>query len=67
MSQTKGESGQTDRRSFLKLASLGTVTGGVALAVTGQKADAAEAPASPTAAGYRETDHVKTVYALSKF
>lgn len=56
----------TDRRSFLKLAGVTTVTGGAALAASGDSV-AAEAPKSPTAAGYRETDHVRKVYDTARF
>ncbi len=53
------------RRDFLKFASVGAVSGAAA-AVVG--APAAEAKIeSETAAGYRETAHVKQAYALSRF
>ncbi|MEW5961945.1 MAG: twin-arginine translocation signal domain-containing protein [Pseudomonadota bacterium] len=55
-----------DRRSFLKLAGLGAVSGGAALvadAATGE----ANAKARPADALYRETDHVKRYYELAKF
>jgi hypothetical protein len=52
-----------DRRSFLKLAGAGVVTGGAALA-DGKPAEAAEAkPARPL---YRETEHVKRYYELAR-
>ena len=55
----------TDRRSFLKLAGLGTV-GTVAAAVSTVTATAQEL--TPTKGdGYRETEHVKRVYELSRF
>jgi len=54
------------RRDFLKLAGIGAVTGGVALA-TGQETAKADDKASPTAAGYRETEHVKAYYDLARF
>ena len=54
------------RRKFLKLASLGAVTGGVALAISQTSADADEAK-SETSAGYRETEHVKKYYELAGF
>ena len=56
---------ETDRRGFLKLAGLGAAAGGTAL-VAGE-AVAADQPASPTAAGYRETEHVKTFYETARF
>ncbi len=58
---------KADRRSFLKLAGITTVTGGAALAASGKPVDAAEAPQSATAAGYRETAHVKKVYDTARF
>lgn len=54
------------RREFLKLASLGAVTGGVAMAMGQTRAEADEA-LSDTSAGYRETEHVKKYYELAKF
>lgn len=57
--------GTTDRRNFLKLASVGTLVGGAA-AVTGASAQASE-ETSVASSGYRESDHVKKVYELSRF
>ena len=54
----------TDRRNFLKFASLGTVAGGAALVAGSGEAEAAEAVSG---SGYKETDHVKTVYKLARF
>ena len=55
------------RRSFFRAVGLGAGAAG-ALAVLGEKAAAAEAaPAVEGAAGYRESDHVKRVYALARF
>lgn len=54
-----------DRRSFLKLAGLGTV-GTVAAAASTVTASAGEL--APKGNGeYRETEHVKRVYELSRF
>ena len=53
------------RRDFLKLARLGTVLGGAALAV-GSGAQAAET-AEEAGSGYRETAHVKTYYDSTRF
>lgn len=64
MSKTETDIG-TDRRSFLKLAGLGTVAGGAALVSGGKSAEAAESAKSET--GYRETDHVKAYYDLARF
>ncbi|WP_428696631.1 twin-arginine translocation signal domain-containing protein [Stappia sp.] len=55
---------EADRRSFLKLAGLGAVAGSATL-VTGEAQ--AAAPVSETAAGYRETEHVKTFYDTARF
>jgi hypothetical protein len=54
------------RRDFLKLASLGAVAGGVAMAAGQTSAEADEA-VSDTSAGYRETEHVKKYYELARF
>lgn len=61
----KVEKVDTDRRGFMKLAALGAAAGGATLA-SGQ-ASAAEAPKSATAAGYRESEHVKTFYKSARF
>jgi hypothetical protein len=60
--QSQGES----RRSFFRAIGLGAGAAG-ALAVLGEDAKAAEAVPQDGAAGYRETDHVKRVYALARF
>lgn len=57
---------KTDRRGFLKIAGLGTVTGGVAL-VAGKQAEATELAVDEAATGYSETDHVKTFYKTARF
>jgi hypothetical protein len=54
------------RRDFLKFAALGSVAGAAAVATGGGKAKA-EVARNAGAAGYRETEHVKKVYALSRF
>ena len=61
----KQDQSKTDRRSFLKLAGLGTV-GTVAAAASTVTATAEELTA-PKSDGYRETEHVKRVYELSRF
>jgi hypothetical protein len=53
------------RRDFLKLAGLAAVTGG-GLAAASAPAEASVG-AEPGAAGYRETEHVKTYYQLARF
>lgn len=55
---------ETDRREFLRLASLGTVVGGAAL-VAGASARAAEAPKAGQ--GYRDTTHIRTYYDTARF
>ena len=62
----KAEDVKTDRRGFLKIAGLGTVTGGAAL-VAGKSADAAEVTIEGSESGYSETDHVKTFYKTARF
>ncbi|MGI9354028.1 MAG: twin-arginine translocation signal domain-containing protein [Rhizobiaceae bacterium] len=61
----KVEKGVEARRDFLKLASLGTVLGGAAIAAGGS-VQAAEAP-DETGSGYRETAHVRTYYDSTRF
>ncbi|WP_157014748.1 twin-arginine translocation signal domain-containing protein [Mesorhizobium xinjiangense] len=58
---SKADEAKTDRRSFLKLAGLGSVAGGAAL-VTGEKGEAAEAKTGTDGAGYKETDHIQAYY-----
>lgn len=66
MTKEKGPK-TAQRRDFLKLAGLGTLAGAAAAAGgTPGKAEAATAKTS-TGAGYRETEHVKTAYKLSRF
>ena len=54
------------RRDFLKLSGVAAATGGAALAVGNEDAEASEA-LHGTSSGYRETDHVKTYYKLARF
>jgi len=56
----------SDRRDFLKLAGLGTLTGGAVLLAKGQ-AQAAVGDEDQKDDLYRETEHVKTFYELAKF
>jgi hypothetical protein len=65
MSEKKERGADKSRRDFLRIAGIGTVTGGAALAV-GSAPAAAETRADGSL-GYRETDHVKTFYKLAKF
>ncbi len=64
MGTNRDKKGATDRRDFLKLASLGTVMTGATI-VAGGSAQASEVEA-PTGSGYRETEHVKAYYGFSK-
>lgn len=57
---------ETDRRGFLKLAGLGTVAGGAAIAASAGQSEAAEAEAAQTT-GYRETGHVRAFYESTRF
>ena len=63
---TKAEEARTDRRGFLKIAGIGTVTGGVAL-VSGKQAAADELSVDAAKNGYSETEHVKTFYKTARF
>ena len=58
------------RRAFLKNAGLGAGASGVAVVALASdrraEATTTSAPARP-AAGYRETEHVRRAYALSRF
>ncbi len=56
----------SDRRSFLKLAGLGTVAGGAALVAGKGTAEAGKA-ADDNDRLYAVTDHVKTYYDLARF
>ncbi len=55
----------TDRRSFLKMASIGSA-GAVASAVSTKTTEAAEIKPKESS-GYSETDYVKKVYELARF
>jgi len=55
-----------DRRSFLKLAGAGAVTGGAVL-VGGKGAAEASSTADDSGRLYKETDHIKTYYELARF
>jgi len=65
MAKNRDQKVAEDRRDFLKMAGLGTVAGGAAIATAGsaQSTELEETQGS----GYRETGHVKTFYELSKF
>ncbi|MGI9510451.1 MAG: twin-arginine translocation signal domain-containing protein [Geminicoccaceae bacterium] len=54
------------RRDFLKIASVGAVSGAAAAAL-GATSPAEAETVSDSAAGYRETAHVKQAYDLARF
>ena len=56
---------KADRRNFLKLAGIGTLTGGAAMALGDSTAEASTP--SKDGSAYRETDHVKTYYESTRF
>jgi len=62
----KQNSTKAKRRDFLKFASVGAVSGAAAAALAKPTTAEAAAP-SETAAGYRETAHVKQAYDLARF
>ncbi len=62
----KKEAKNLDRRDFFRKAGLGAGAVGAALAMSGKSAKAAEA-GEQSGAGYRESEHVKKYYELSRF
>jgi hypothetical protein len=63
----KTEKNATSRRGFFRIGLLGAGAAG-ALAVAERVTGAEAAPATTgKTAGYRETEHVKKVYALARF
>lgn len=62
-----GQRAASGRREFLRLAGLGAAAGTVGAAVGVEPAVAAEAVVEPPNGGYRETAHVRQVYALARF
>ena len=62
----KSDRANADRRSFLKLAGAGAVTGGAVL-VGGKGAAEASTTADDTGRLYKQTDHIKTYYDLARF
>jgi hypothetical protein len=63
---TKQNAAKAKRRDFLKFASVGAASGAAAAAL-GTTTSAEAAAPSETAAGYRETAHVKQAYELARF
>ncbi|MCM8733079.1 formate dehydrogenase [Azospirillum sp. A1-3] len=56
------------RRDLFRVAGLGVgALGAVAAGVTATSGTAEAAPAEMTSTGYRETDHVRKVYEVSRF
>ncbi len=67
MDRKTRQSEALSRRSFMQLAGLGAGAAGVAATgLAARPAPAKAAPESKTAVGYRETEHVKTYYALAR-
>lgn len=64
--KAKCDHANADRRSFLKLAGAGAVTGGAVL-VGGKGAAEAGTTADETGRLYQENDHIKTYYDLARF
>lgn len=62
----KSDRANADRRSFLKLAGAGAVTGGAVL-VGGKGVAEASTTADEKGRLYKQTDHIKTYYALARF
>lgn len=62
----KHERAKADRRSFLKLASVGAVAGGAAL-VTGKGVAEAVTPEGKSDDRYWESEHFKKYYDAAKF
>lgn len=69
MANGKPNEGAVSRRSFLQQAGLTATAGGVAAAVAAgaPKPASAGSPKAQASSGYRETEHVRRVYALSRF
>jgi hypothetical protein len=61
------EAKSVDRRDFFRKAGFGVGAAGVAAVALKGEAKAAETVDAPEGSGYRETDHVKKFYQLSRF
>jgi nitrous oxide reductase len=66
MRKEKSEAAKVDRRGFLKQAGLVIGTAGAAATVGGANASAESEQTPSQAAGYRETEHVRTYYKLAR-
>ena len=64
--KAKRDRANADRRDFLKLAGAGAVAGGAAL-VSGKGAAEASTPADEKGRLYKQSDHIKTYYDLTRF
>ena len=61
-------SGRIGRRGFLKTAGLGVATAaGTAAMVGAGKGEAVAAEPDRRGSGYRETEHIRRIYALARF
>ncbi len=60
------QTAKADRRSFLKLAGWGALSGGAVLALDKTQAEASDASVRSTGS-YRETEHMQTYYDSAKF
>ena len=65
MKQNKDMAG-ADRRGFLKMLSVGAISGSALLSTGSSKAEAAQDEGGKKGL-YKETEHVKTYYELAKF
>jgi len=64
----QGKDQSLARRDLFRVAGLGVgALGAVAAGVTATSGTAEAAPAETTSTGYRETDHVRKVYEVSRF
>ena len=61
------ERDRTDRRTFLKLATLGLAGGAAGLAAGTGEGEAAAMPEGESEALYRESAHVRRYYAAARF
>jgi hypothetical protein len=66
MRKDKREPAKVDRRNFLKQAGVVIGTAGTAAAAGSTEVLAKTDDASSEAAGYRETEHVRTYYKLAR-
>ncbi len=66
MARRTDDKAAPSRRGFFRIAVLGAGATG-ALAAVGQATGAKAAVPTKAVAGYRETEHVKRVYALARF